>query len=158
MNSVKKPVGALVGFAILAACAACARPPDVAMPILNGEHRLRKMTTAKHAEGHVSGSFFLFSGSVSGDMETRLKVMFSWEMNDGTYAITTLPAEMIRIRLDDSAEQPTIRYAWAPYRSNYAWNEPLQVLIDEQVKYAVVTCKSEHWPTDISLPLNNPGQ
>ena len=112
--------------------------------ILAGEHQLRKMTNVTTSESN--GSFFLFLGSFS--QSESLKVSFAWKMNDGTFAISTLPMEKIRIKINNVVATPTIKFCWT--RSQY---KNVQWAIDHHVLYAVITCKDSDWPQSISLPL-----
>jgi hypothetical protein len=71
-------------------------------------------------------------------------------MNDGMFAISSLPIEKIRIRLDNSITSPTIRFKWQS-----STTEHVQQLMDYYVDYAIVTVKESEWPINIKLPLSD---
>lgn len=76
--------------------------------ILKGEHHLRKMAERVDVNSKISVSFFLFVGDVNGTSSTAVSVKFVWRMNDGTYAISSLPIEKICVKLDEKAIEPSI--------------------------------------------------
>lgn len=123
--------------------------------IIGGEHRLRKMSERTNMESKTSGSFFILLGDFRSSTETKVHVKFAWEMNDGTYAISSLPLEKIRIKIDEKAKTPTVQFVWnlgcffgcRNYRD-------LQYMMDHAVDYAVVTARDLDWPAQVDLPLN----
>lgn len=129
------------------------RKPEVpqAEQILKGEHRLRKMAERTDVKSRTASSSFLVFGGLSTTIETNLSVKFAWEMNDGTYAISSLPIEKIRIKFDEKAIVPTIKFRW--YRCHVLC-EDVQKLMNDNVSYAVVTVREEDWPVQVNLPLN----
>ena len=127
----------------------CEQHPSYAEQILGGEHRLRKMIGQTEANVSLSGGFFLFVGDISGRVTTGVSVKFAWEMNDGTYAISSLPLEKIRIKLDEKATTPTIKFRWSPSSS-----KQVQDLMDWNVLYAIITAREADWPVQVNLPLN----
>ncbi len=135
----------LVGFSLMG----CAESPSKVEQILKGEHQLRKMAERTDVNQRVSASFFLFVGDLNAATETTVFVKFAWKMNDGVYAISSLPLEKIRVKIDESALVPTIKFCWR--QSNYL---NLQWLMDNRVDYAVVTVKESDWPVQVNLPLN----
>lgn len=128
------------------------QPPSQAEQILNGEHMLRKMAERMDVSSRISGSFFLFVGDLSGTTKTTISVKFAWEMNDGTYALSSLPLEKIRVKLDKKATTPTIKFRWRPYIC--CGTAQIQTLMDDYVSYAVVTVRESDWPVQVNLPLN----
>lgn len=119
--------------------------------ILGGEHKLRKMTAGQTVtNSKASGGFFLVVGGFKSETKTTALVKFAWEMNDGAYAISSLPLEKIRVKIDEKATTPTIKFRWT---RNYNVHD-LQTLIDESVCYAVITVKESDWPVQVSLPLS----
>ena len=131
-------------------------PPSKAQAILGGEHKLRKMVERTDMKTSASGGFFLFVGGFETSAKTSVTVKFAWQMNDGTYAISSLPLEKIRVKLDDGAAVPTIKFRWRPYYSPRPRRTPqVQELMDTFVLYAVVTVRERDWPVHIQLPLNN---
>jgi hypothetical protein len=142
----------LIGFFAFG-CERKPLPPSPAELTLGGEHKLRKMTERTEADSRISASFFLIFGNVSGSTTTRALVKFAWEMNDGTYAISSLPLEKIRIRFDENSINPTIRFRWVRYGSKDT-PEP-QKLMDYYVVYALVTVRENEWPIQVKMPLNS---
>ena len=75
-------------------------------------------------------------------------------MNDGTYAISSLPLEKIRVKLDKEATTPTIKFKWHPWHGNRGTPQ-VQYLMDYHVIYALITAKEGDWPIQVNLPLNS---
>jgi hypothetical protein len=130
----------------------CGNAPSKAEPILAGEHQLRKMAERTEVNSRISGGFFLFVGGISGTTQTAVNVKFAWKMNDGTYAISSLPLERIRVRIDENVAAPTIKFRWRPFGGE--WTPQPQYLMDNYVSYALITAKESDWPVQVSLPLN----
>lgn len=123
-------------------------PPSPAERILSGEHELRKMTERMESKSSASGQFFLLWGSYSQSSSTSLNVKFSWKMNDGMYAISSLPIEKFRIQFNEAQQVPTIKFRWTRSRSNQ-----IQDIMETNVLYVVLIIKESDWPTNINLPL-----
>lgn len=119
--------------------------------IFKGEHKLRKMAERSEQYSEISGGFFLIAGSLSGKGETITTIKFAWEMNEGTYAISSLPLEKIRVKFNNNVEIPTI-YFQSESKPDYY--DELQKMLNHSILYAVVTCKESDWPVQIQLPLN----
>lgn len=135
-------------------------PPEPPKPtkaeiLLDGIHQLRKMSERTEVNSRISGGFFLVLGTLEGKSKTTISVKFAWQMNDGTYAISSLPLEKIRVRLDEKIAAPTIEFN--RWRRCDVWcaENGLQPLIDDSVEYAVITVKENDWPIQVDLPLND---
>lgn len=145
-----RPLKILISLFILLNLFACVEmPPSKAESLLKGEHQLRKMVEKEELFGTMSGGFFLFIGAIDGEMKSQTNVKFAWEMNDKTYAISSLPLERFRIKFDESSTVPTIKFRWNRWDGT-----DLQALMDRRVVYALITCKKSDWPVQIKLPLN----
>jgi hypothetical protein len=140
----------LISLSLLLNSFACGElPPSNAESFLKGEHQLRKMVEKEELFGTMSGGFFLFMGGINGEMKSQTNVKFAWEMNDKTYAISSLPIERFRIKFDESITNLIIKFRWSRCNKN-----DLQQLMDQHVIYALVICKKGDWPVQIKLPLN----
>lgn len=130
----------------------------LAQQVLIGTHPLRKILESKETKTKLSAGFFLFMGGFDGEKKTDWLVKFAWEMNDGTYAISSLPIEKIRIRFNNEIAVPTVEFRvtnniW--HESSYCSNQDLQELIGSgYVSCVVITVKESDWPAQINLPLN----
>jgi len=151
---MKKIGTALVLLVVGLFLVGCERPLSQAESILRGNHKLRKMSERLETNSKISGSFFLIVGELSGSTTTRLLTKFAWEMNDGTYALSSLPLEKIRVRFDERATTPTIKFQWRPRRSWRGRIAQVQSLMDDYVLYALVTVREGDWPVQVNLPLN----
>ena len=120
--------------------------------VLKGEHQLRKMTSTVTDESKIDGGFFLFVGGISGSKKQEIRVYFSWKMNDGTYAISSLPIEKFRVKFDENKDKPSIKFRW---KAAYTNPDSVQTIMDYFVLYALITCKESDWPYDVTLPLEN---
>lgn len=117
--------------------------------LLQGEHKLRKMFQNTEIKNTTSTSFFLFMGDYHSQTQQNLLVKFAWQLSDGTFAISSLPLEKIRVSLDKDVETPTIKFRWGPSDS-----PDLNYIMNERILYAVIKVKESDWPIDINLPLN----
>ncbi|MFA6603278.1 MAG: hypothetical protein WCT10_00380 [Patescibacteria group bacterium] len=150
----------IILMSVIAACSmSCLTMQDVAKnqaatdAILQGEHQLRKIAERTETSSRATGGFFLFVGSYGSSSQQQVIVRFAWQMPDGIYAISSLPLERIRVKLDNAAAVPTIRFNWEPC----GYEGPtIQTLMDDHVQYAVVTVRESDWPIDINLPLEKP--
>ncbi|MBI3074840.1 MAG: hypothetical protein HYY92_01320 [Parcubacteria group bacterium] len=124
--------------------------------IMKGAHKLRKMTERTELNSRVSASFFLIVGNVSSKTTSETLVKFAWEMNDGTYALSSLPLERIRVKLDEKATTPTIEFRLVRFGDTMGMLPELQRIMNRHVNYAIVTAKESDWPVKINLPLNSP--
>lgn len=120
---------------------------------MKGEHKLRKMVERTETNPRISGTFFLIVGELNVSTTTRTLVKFAWEMNDGIYALSSLPLEKIRVKLDEEATTPTIKFRWRPWRMKNVTPQ-IQDLMDLYVLYAVLTVRESDWPVQVNLPLN----
>lgn len=151
---MKKLIGSVIFGLIIIFTTSCDRIP--VSQIFGGNHILRKMGERVESNSHVSGSFFLFAGSLTQSTETVSSVKFAWLMNDGkTYAISSLPIEKIRVVFDDKAETPTIKFNYHPDQTcPLDWSDHTQEIMDYYVASATVTIKGSDWPVQIQMPLN----
>jgi hypothetical protein len=149
---------ALIGLSILLLCSvaflSCNNEgkESPAGIMLGGEHQLRRMVESSKEESHFSGAFFLIAGGVSGGTKRMTTVTFAWQMNDGTYAISSLPIEKIRVQFDETKKVPTIKFRWRPWEERRS-PQP-QELMNRYVIYAVILCEESDWPIKIQLPLD----
>lgn len=123
--------------------------------ILSGEHLLQKMDSSKATESQSRGDFFLFAGEYKSRTDSKIKIIFSWQMNepDSIYAISSLDMTKIRIKFDNKIKSPTILFKWE--QGCYEQSDPqIQYLMDNKVIYAIVTIQEKDWPKDIKLPIN----
>ncbi|MBI2640218.1 MAG: hypothetical protein HYW90_05025 [Candidatus Sungbacteria bacterium] len=134
-------------------CTERPEPPSPAEQILKGEHKLRKMSERTNTDSSISGSFFFVVGGFNGSTTTQVLLKFAWEMNDGTYAISSLPLEKIRVKINEEAATPTIKFRWRRYE--FRSTPQIQDLMDRYVVYALVTARESDWPVQIRLPLND---
>ncbi len=131
------------------------RQMPITEKILSGEHLLQKMDSSKATESQSRGDFFLFAGEYKNRTDSKIKIIFSWQMNepDSIYAISSLDMTKIRIKFDNKIKSPTILFKWE--QSCYEQSDPqIQYLMDNKVIYAIVTIQEKDWPKDIKLPIN----
>jgi hypothetical protein len=128
-----------------------AEPPslDKVGELVKGTHPLRKLSTNSKTTGKISGDWFLFFGGLNGEMNTTTIVRFAWMLKDSSYCISSLPIDKIRIKFGYN-ETPTIKFRW----ESWSLELPTQEIMDKHIFYAVITCREEDWPKDITLPLN----
>ncbi len=156
---MRKALCLLIGMVILGTigCAASTNEPSYAEKVLGGTHELRKMVERQGSQTTTSSSFFLVVGSMTQTQTAETLIKFSWKMNDGTYAISSLPLEKIRVRIDETATSPTAQFRWRPWRGGCLCRTAipeLQTLMDNNVVYMLLNVRSADWPVQVSLPLN----
>lgn len=117
---------------------------------LQGEHELRRLSASTFNSTKASGSFFMFVGDFSLKQTEQVKVMFSWKTNDGTYTISTLPVEQIRIKIDSTKDKPTVKFKWRETKKDLNYTA-LHDIVRHRVIYALITCKEEDWPENVNL-------
>ncbi len=126
---------------------------------------LRKMLPSKEHEvtqGSASGWFFLFAGQANGSYSetTETTVTFAWEYN-GSYVISTVPLQKMRVRISDlDTAPPSVTLVVNKGGCGFTldgigseFNSNQNGFLDKFIDYVEVTCRSEDWPTEISLPL-----
>src|SRR3989344_4929536 len=123
--------------------------PTKAERLLGGVHNLRKMSERTEVNSHISGGFFLVFGVLDGGSKTTISVKFAWQMDDGTYAISSLPLEHIRVRIDDKITTPTIEFKLWRRCEDMCASDPLEELIRYSVEYAIVTIIESDWPIQV---------
>lgn len=134
--------------------------PSYAEKILSGEHGLRKMAERIGTESKTSASFFLIAGNFKSSTSTETLIKFAWKMNDGTYAFSSLPLEKFRVRFEETASVPTVKFRWRSSNCGCPSDRVRQIqeLMDDYVLYALLTVRESDWPTQITLPLNEKPQ
>lgn len=127
--------------------------PSIEQQLLGGIHPLRKMVSETENQSQTNAGFFLFAGELHHKDSQIQTVQFSWQTNSGSYAISKLNMEDVRIRIIDSVETPCVTFH---YKESFWFekNPKLQSIIEESVLYAEITCNEKDWPTDIKLPMN----
>ena len=152
MKTIGMALVFLVGLFVIG-CSQRPQQPSQAEQILKGEHKLRKMLERSETDSRISGGFFLIVGGLNGTINTSISMKFAWEMNDGTYAISSLPLEKIRVKLDEKVTTPTIKFRWQRWHNSFGTAQ-VQKLMDSYILYAVLTVRESDWPVQVSLPLN----
>jgi hypothetical protein len=109
-----------------------------------GKHELHRMAEMTSVSSSLSGGFFLFFGGISEQTKTETLVKFSWKMNDGTYAFSSMRLENIRVKFDEKAVTPTIEFY---LKRQIHFGEQSQNFIDYNVEYALVTIRESDWPS-----------
>lgn len=105
--------------------------------LLKGEHKLHGLSVINDSSVFV-GDFFL---PKKDSLSQRIFVYFSWEMNDGSYAISFLPIEKIRINLVENQDYPSIKFRWRVYGSDFEKEAPLDRIMERNIIYAIVNTK-----------------
>lgn len=147
----------LLGCILVASCGKESKTEESPLnQIFSGEHELRKMKNFSSIDSKAGSSFFLFSGNLSAESKGRVYIIFSWKMNDGTYAISRLPIERFRIKLVQTESTPIVKYKWRPYQGFMVnVTDNLQEVMDYYINYALLIINEKDWPEDIGLPLNS---
>ncbi len=126
--------------------------PSIEKQMLGGFHPLKKMISNTENQSSANAGFFLFAGSLHQESSQIETVQFSWETNDGSYAISKVRIEDVRIRICKSVTTPYIEFHYE--EPCHLFSQKLQELIEESVQYIEIFCNESDWPTDIQLPMN----
>ncbi len=143
---------------------------------LAGKHVLHKVSyredNHKTSQWNMDGGFFLFMGSVSGSGSSEEKVLksvvISWELKDSSFAITPLPVEKVRIKLDSGIKERYVTFEYVNayycegceediYNHTTMKGYPLirypsvQDMIGNNLVNAVIHCRPEDWTPNISM-------
>jgi hypothetical protein len=148
----KKMILTILVIIALFGLTACGPKSKSIDDIFRGEHQLRKMGQLVGSKDKTKESFFLITYNQNETKITVVAIKFAWKMNDSTYALSSLPMEKIRIKLDKNVTVPTIKFRWNPNSGNNI--DLIQELMDNDIVYALITVNEKDWPTDISLPMN----
>ncbi len=127
--------------------------------------------------GGISGDYK--EGTETKSITTHVR--FAWEIKDNTYIITTLPLERVRIKIVKNIEAPTISFFLDKFAVDEAFHsvvnrwaaaerQKIEVerglgrifenyfnpngALSNYLVYATITVKSENWPANINLPVN----
>lgn len=73
---------------------------------------LRRIEQTSGINGHYDGSFFLGSGSISGDQTLEKNLQFYWGRTADEVISTTLPYSHFRFIIDDYKLVPTIEFVF----------------------------------------------
>ena len=120
--------------------------------VYSGKHELRKMSTVSHEKNSLSGGFFLFMGSISGETKNEVKVYFAWKMNTGEYSVNNIDLTKIRFKFEN-VETPYVEFGQSAYSAR-DWAIDTQHDMDYWIYYMTITCREDDWPKDIKLPMN----
>lgn len=101
---------------------------------LRGEHKLTKMF------GDNKELYFKQCDGQDKDGKTRTCLAFSWQTNEGGYAISLLSVLSFRTVFEDYLDQPFIKFRWKS-----SSDRDLTKVMDNVV-YAEVHCKEADWP------------
>lgn len=105
--------------------------------VLFGDHQLRRIFTDENDKADI----FMFSTN-NGVMTAT----FSWQMNDGMWAISTLPIDKLRVNFSESSE-PSVKFCWRRSLSVPAMEE----IMGSYVSYAVITISERDWPIKLQM-------
>lgn len=115
--------------------------------LLEGKHVLRKFKTTTEEGYKISGSYFLFAGSINGGTYKDSKVAFSFQLPDSTFAMAEIDFVNIRVRIDNTIANPYVTFRWKKGNYNYS----LDYIMRHHVEYMVVHCKEEDFPAEVNI-------
>lgn len=132
---------------------------------LKGKQTVRKMKGGTLGSP-ISGSFFLGIGSISGG-GAEPSVTFFWELKPKSFVATSIPLSIVTVRLVEGLKAPTIQFIFYEHTLSLKLYRQLKFLVKEtkstgmlfngftsEIKHLIIETAPEHWPIQISLPLN----
>lgn len=113
---------------------------------IKGEHRLRTFNVFNETTKSWSTNYFLIMSNSGGSERTETKVKFSWLNNKNQYIISELPISKIRVEINDTIENPIVKFRWIPTLNDieYAFKRGY-------IEYMVIICKEEDYPININI-------
>lgn len=73
------------------------------------------------------------------------KARYMWQTNDTSFAMSVISVGKIRVKLDESVDEPYIKYRWCSCRGS----GDLQATIDAYVVYVLLVCSEEDCPKQL---------
>lgn len=136
---------AVVLFLMLATMGCESKLESPTTRALKGRHKLHELTTCVEGADKVTDKFFLFSDELNqGDVE-HVRVKFSWQTADGSFANSELPLSKIKTKIDGRTNTPTISFEWKEPSGGPQLTP--QELMDRAVTSATIFVREEsHWP------------
>ena len=124
-----------------------------------GVHQLRRTKESTSTSSNMSASlydgFFFSSASVSGSSKVTTLLRFAWQMNDGSYAISSINIDDVRVKIDSTAYIPTVQFVWGTTQNNeYGLGHNLQNMVDNNVDHILLKVRSEDWQINNTIPLS----
>ena len=153
--------------ALVGLLAGCGEPRKDQLQQLGllGQHDLRRIEQTSGISGHMDGSFFLGSGSVSGNLVSERQLQFYWGRTAEEFVSTTLSYSMFRFVVDESKTVPTVEFIFDENwlnskRTAYSESEKSNLnwwLADDQVRnnilrVAVVRISRKDLEKEVYLP------
>jgi hypothetical protein len=82
------------------------------MGVLGSPKELRRLDRFQSVNGILIGSFFMGSGTVTGQVNSGMSLMFYWEPKPGIVVPTTLPYSRFKFIIDESRDVPTVEFVF----------------------------------------------
>lgn len=124
-----------------------------------GNHELRKLSQSEKETYAISGSYFLFWGSVQGGNSSVKYIGFSWKSINDEYILSQIPVEKVRIKFDENAKIPYITFGYSPD----AWvgqtstvDSHVGNVIETDINYIIIHCKQSDYTSDVKTNEINP--
>ena len=111
-----------------------------------GPYKLRKFVVKDEKSGAISGSYFLFMGSISGNYKESEKAMFSWQRENGGYQISKVEVEKICVFITN-VENPYVIFMFPHEYDDYAKRKYFERLVEEVDIY----CKDTDYPSELKI-------
>jgi hypothetical protein len=112
---------------------------------LRGEHQLHRMSENATNQGNYFIIFGDTKKAIGSDLAT---IKFAWKMSDGTYQVASLPLEKIRLKFDQNAETPNIKFSW-DYQTDIDDIQNFMYFVD----FATITLNESDWSPQVMAPV-----
>ncbi len=155
-------ISVMLLISILVGCKDKPYTPNTLEKSVVGHHQLRQMMPKDIQSSYLSGSYFLFLGSVSGSSSTVPSIQFSWKDNYGFYNFTTLPLIQVKVEIIETVVHPFIEIF---INDDYCNDKDIDIEhgyinsrampgadITPCISYIIVYTNSKDWPEHIQLP------
>lgn len=134
---------------------------------LGGKHELRKFNDDTKVTHHEGGWWFILIGGSGKKDVVDAKIAIWWKMNDGTYGLSRIALEDLRIKLDETATTPYLEFAQRYNHDEFFKDHDLKDytpdanpgataddLIRIYANHVILTVRPEDWPIELHLPQN----
>lgn len=113
---------------------------------------LRKLLIKSSQESHVSGSYFLIVGSMSGSSKEVTKIKFYFLDWSGTYQFHETYLPNVYVKIDNTVDIPYVKFKFKGYC--YPYSIIKYGGHDLHVKKIILTCNESQFTPEFNMNLN----
>ena len=119
----------------------CDKQYNESLKQYKGTHVLRKIASNSSQKSSISGGYFLFGGSISGESKTVTNIKFCFQNNQGDYEFKTIDYNDLRVHLDSTIQNPYIVFKLSDIR----------FYCNADIEYVTIYCRDEDFPKNLEI-------